>query len=330
MIGSKILLDEVSGGPLSALPEGAALLLEFTSGRAIQHNNVTSLDVMLDCDRSGPGLIVEEGGGLLHFGENQMRRSKRGLLIEETRTNFLLNSLTPATQTLALDAGDYVVSVIGAGSATLSGDATGVATEGAEVAFTLVAAGSVTVTVAGQVSMVQLENGSFATSPIETNGAPVTRLLDEVSFLDVSWLNPQNCTLLVEWEQTVPAAGVQTILRWEQSTFHRIRSGTGAQVQVKDVGGSLIFNKGSSPTPPPLGVHQIATALAVDDMAAAWSASITGSTGFDTDQSGAPEAGVSTIYLGSAGSGEVLNGWLRKVVYWPERLDDTSLSDLIH
>lgn len=329
MIGPRILPVNTSGGPLAALPDGATLLLDFTNGRAIEQNIVTSLDAVLNCDRAGPGSISTQGGGVLNFAANELRHSKRGLLVEESRTNFLLNSFVPATQTVALVAGAYVLSVIGAGSATLTGDATGVATEATVVAFTVGSSGSVTVTVAGQMSSFQLENGSFPTSPIATGGASAARLLDNISFVDTSWLDPQNCTFLIEWEQVAPGTGVQTFVRWDKTNYHRLRSGNAAQVQVKDTAGNLVLNRGSSPTPPPLGVHRVATALAIDDMAVAWSASITGTAGFATDQSGTPEAAPGTIRLGSNGSGEALNGWLRRVVYWPERLADAEVTLLV-
>jgi hypothetical protein len=86
-----------------------------------------------------------------------------GLLIEEIRINYLLNSTAPATQTTAsLATGTYTLWVNGSGSATMSsgtgtGCGTGVATNGTPVTFTITIAGTCTVTVAGSLNAFQLE-----------------------------------------------------------------------------------------------------------------------------------------------------------------------------
>jgi hypothetical protein len=110
-----------------------------------------------------------------------------GLLVEESRTNYLLNSTAPATQTTgSLANGTYTLWVNRAGSATVSsGTATGcgagVATNGSPVSFTTSgAAGTCRITVAGSLNAVQLENGAFGTSLIVTAGATATRAADVI------------------------------------------------------------------------------------------------------------------------------------------------------
>ena len=104
-----------------------------------------------------------------------------GLLKEDNRTNFLLNSGTPATQTTGnLTNGSNWLWVNGTGSATLSnGTATGcigTATQGFPVNFTVAGAGTCTVTVAGSLNQFQLEFGpTIPTSYIATAGATVAR-----------------------------------------------------------------------------------------------------------------------------------------------------------
>jgi hypothetical protein len=105
-----------------------------------------------------------------------------GLLVFEARTNQLLNSATPATQTTgALAATAQTLWVNGSGSAVLSnGTATGcagTATNGSPVTFTPTA-GTCTVTVTGSLNAFQLEAGSFGTSFIVTAGATATRAAD--------------------------------------------------------------------------------------------------------------------------------------------------------
>lgn len=129
----------------------------------------------------------------------------RGLLSEETRTNFLLNSLTPATQTTgSLATGAYVLWVnepsAGSGSATISaGTATGcvplnsvgvpsgtaTATTGTWATLVITGAGTCTVTVSGSLTAFQLERCGittllpcYGTSMIVTAGATVARPAD--------------------------------------------------------------------------------------------------------------------------------------------------------
>lgn len=92
------------------------------------------------------------------------------LLCEPATTNFFLNSGSPATQAISLAAGTYGVWLDGVGgdSITVSGGPTGVATPGAPVSFTLGSTTSVTFTVAGSPTHVQVQNRATPTSQIIT------------------------------------------------------------------------------------------------------------------------------------------------------------------
>lgn len=118
-------------------------------------------------------------------------RPGKGLLVFEARTNFLLNSAAPATQTTGtLANGTYVLWVNGSGSATMSsgtatGCGTGVSTQGNPLTFTLTGTtGTCVVTVAGSLNAFQLElssAGSTPTSFIVTTGTTATRNADVIS-----------------------------------------------------------------------------------------------------------------------------------------------------
>ena len=117
-----------------------------------------------------------------------------GVMVEPAATNYLLNSDTPATQTTgSLSAGDYILWVVGTGSAAVTaGTATitggGTATDGTPDLFTVTGAGTVTVTVTGDLDFLQLEAGSFVTSRIPTTASTVTRPADNISFPTPAWL----------------------------------------------------------------------------------------------------------------------------------------------
>ena len=107
-----------------------------------------------------------------------------GALIEEQRTNHFLNSAAPVTQTSgALALGSYTLWMEGTGSVAVAGNTAtitgaGTASAGVPVTFTVTVAGTVNYTVTGTPTIVQSENGAFATSYIATAGAAVTRNAD--------------------------------------------------------------------------------------------------------------------------------------------------------
>jgi hypothetical protein len=121
----------------------------------------------------------------------------KGILREEARTNYFLNSTAPVTQTISLGVGTYTCYIYGSGSMTSSaGTATatgyGAATNTGTDWYTsntfttlvVTVAGTVVFTCAGSVTFAQVEGGgsgtavALATSPIITAGATATRALD--------------------------------------------------------------------------------------------------------------------------------------------------------
>lgn len=98
----------------------------------------------------------------------------KGPLIEPARTNLFLNSTVPVTQNITTAAQQYTITVKGTGSVTVSGTATGTATEGNPLTVTATA-GTMTCTVTGTLSRVNVEAGAFGTSFIDTGATTITR-----------------------------------------------------------------------------------------------------------------------------------------------------------
>jgi hypothetical protein len=96
------------------------------------------------------------------------------------RTNLFLNSDAPVTQGITTTAQAYTISVLGTGDVTVSGTATGTATEGSPLTVTATS-GTLTCTVTGTLSRVQVEAGAFASPWIETAAATVTRAATNLS-----------------------------------------------------------------------------------------------------------------------------------------------------
>lgn len=318
-------------------PEGATLAIDFTAGLAMRNGIRLSPADLLVCNRPTPGWTTDAQGNLMESPPNRIRMSNRGLLVEEARENLFLHSGSPATRSLVLAPGSYTLSVHGQGHAALTGDATGTASPQMPHSFELAMSGTVTVTPhrpsQEHPMHVQLEAGPFATSPISTGATPVTRAADAITFADPTWLTPQATTLLVEWEQVAPAElaqnGVQNLLRWRAAgTISRLRSGGRSLAQVQDASQALILNAGSI-GPALGGTHRIALSLAPENMAVGWSNSIDGTGGLVSDTSGTATTPVDTIWAGSSGLGEFLNGMIRRLVFWPTRLPDTIVQKLV-
>lgn len=174
-----------------------------------------------------------------------------GVLVLETRTNLLLNSTAPATQTTgSLATGTYTLWVNGSGSATMSagtgtGCGTGTATNGTPVNFTITVSGTCTVTKTGTLSAFQLELGSFGTALIVTAGSTLARAADAMfaSGKMLTALQATTGTVLVKTYKLLNTAsgnafivgdnvGTQTPLRAVGATTLRTTAGATVNIQV--------------------------------------------------------------------------------------------------
>jgi hypothetical protein len=143
----------------------------------------------------------------------------KGLLIEEARTNSLLNSLLDgtdlATQTVVVTAAARTLSFYGNGTIVLSGahsaTVNGAGAYPARTTLTFTpSVGALILTVTGTVQFAQLELGAFATSFIPTAGAAVTRNADVATMTGTnfsSWFNQAQGTAYAEYNIPAIAAG---------------------------------------------------------------------------------------------------------------------------
>ncbi|GAG14655.1 unnamed protein product, partial [marine sediment metagenome] len=169
--------------------------------------------------RASPGWYYDSAGVLTEAAINAPRfdhdpdsKVPLGLRLEDERTNVFLNSAAPVTQDITLTAQAYSVSMRGAGSITLSGANTGVATEAAPLIIALASAGLTTFTVTGatfgQVEWAAASNDASAPSTsIVTQGVPVTRDADLCFTNDVSWYNPVTGTFYAEMIRNIQETG---------------------------------------------------------------------------------------------------------------------------
>jgi hypothetical protein len=143
------------------------------------------------------------------FDYDPVTLAPKGLLIEEQRSNMLLNSAIAgtnlATQNVTVTAVAHTLTFYGTGNIVLSGTAsatltgTGAYPTRSTLTFTPTA-GTLTLTVTGAVQYAQLEIGSFATSFIPTATSQVTRAADVATIQGsnfYSWYNQNEGSVFV-------------------------------------------------------------------------------------------------------------------------------------
>ena len=168
----------------------------------------TSAD--MDVTRATDATRVNQSGLIENVLSNVPRIDYTGggcphILAEPQRTNIVFPSAVAVTQTRTVSATEYTLSFYGTGSVVLSGthSATlnGTSINNRVTLSFTPTAGSLTLTISGTVTNIQLEVGSYATSLIPTSGSSVTRNKD-VFTRDgiVSLINSTEGVLFVELE----------------------------------------------------------------------------------------------------------------------------------
>jgi hypothetical protein len=272
------------------------------------------------------------------FDHNPTTGESLGLLVEEQRTNLLLNSATLSTQNVTVTAAAHTLSFTGSGTITLSGTSTagplvGTGTgEGNRVSLTFTpTAGTLTLTVSGTVSNAQLELGSFRTSFIPTTTAAATRAADVASITGSafsSWYRQDEGTLYVDGSTATTGGATGFVAINSGGNVNRIEPRasrfspnlTGASVDASwaqaVVGSSLILN-----TP-----YKQATAFSN----ASHGNAIFGS--LETSSTAIGTVAATQLIFGMRGVQTVPSGgsssYIRRLIYFPARLPNTTLQRL--
>lgn len=309
------------------------LALDFTTA---------TLDSRVTFTRSGNTATVINSSGVIalvnadvpRFDYNPTTLACRGLLIEESRTNVLLNSLIDGTilgtQAVVVTAAARTLSFYGTGQVVLSGAAsatvTGTGAYPTRTTFTFTpSAGALTLTVTGTVQFAQLELGSFATSFIPTAASQVTRTADAANMTGTNFSSWYNASQGAFAAWFTPDSTVATNTR----VFNVSQAGAGNTVgRLSDVFSNsttwLSFNGTTNVTCGAAAVTSAQQKLTSAYAAGSYAANLNGGTGGTASSATVNTPDRITIGALSSSTG-FLNGRIQEILYWPQRLTNAEV-----
>ncbi len=179
-----------------------------------------------------------------------------------------------------------------------------------------------------RIGMPQLELGAFATSVIPTTTTALTRAADEASVNTLSpWFNASEGTLFAEYSRLANVSG-------RIVTFHDTTSGEQIRIngsvstdirpdwQVID-GGAVQANVLATAQVAPKAIGKTAGVYKLDDFQQATNTSL----GIADTSGSVPTVTVLQLGNNEAGSSSI-NGYLRRISYYPTRLPNAQLQSL--
>jgi hypothetical protein len=275
------------------------------------------------------GVIVGINANLPRFDFNPTTLICKGLLIEESRTNALLNSLIDgtslATQLVTVTAAARTFSFYGTGTVVLSGahSATVVGTGAYPTRTTLTftpSAGNLTLTVTGTVQFAQLETGAFATSYIPTEAAAVTRNADVATMTGTNfsdWFNADEGTFETDFTSNGFVANQMLFSSTPGDLTATIQAYWTAATTITADGGvnATMTITGAQNTP-----SKFVYAYKTDNYAMSINAATP-----STDASGTVPSTLSQLNIGHRNGSLIGNQYIRKFMYWPQRLTNAEV-----
>ena len=342
-VTDRFTVDACLGGVRLTAPPGLTFDQSFLGG---------SLGPGAVFNRASTGTYYDSAGVLRsaaidapRFDYDPVTLQLKGLLLEDTSTNLVLNSAVLVTQSVTTTATAYTLSFQGTGTVTKSGTATGAlagtgAAQRVSQTFTPTA-GTLTLTVTGSVTSAQVEALPYASSYIPTTTVAVTRARDALSYpvASVTGFSATQGSLAHEYyvEGCVPnfTAPIQFVGASVNNDFISVDQLTtsGATGSTPVVSGVLIkaaaVTQGSAnftggiATPGGV-VHRGAAAWALSGTVicahdGAGQSTITGT------NTSLPVIANLTIAGQMNAQGNVVSQWARRTRYWPRQLAQAEL-----
>lgn len=316
------------GGPGPGPSPGPSLELNFINGSPI--------DSRITYTGSGgtffnaAGVLTAATTNVPRFDFDPVTHAPLGLLIEEARTNLFLNSATLVTQTVTVTAAPFSLSFYGTGTVTLTGASiagplvgTGVANR-VSLTFTPTA-GSLTATVTGSVTNAQIEAGGFVTSWIPTAGTAATRAVDVVS-MPFAPSYPFGLVGEAMVSALAPTIAEGLAVFTDGTTANRIAIRANAAT-TSTMGAVFVVGGVTTTVAATVNTVTPGTVFKVGAIATATGLTVCGNGGAPVTVAGAPPPGLNLLTLGQTNvpSGNSLNGYLRRLRYWPRALTAAEL-----
>ena len=172
----------------------------------------------------------------------------------------------------------------------------------------------------------QLEAATFATSYIPTVASTVTRAADDATMTGTnfsSWYNQSEGTIVVSGDSFRGTAGSARNFQIDDGTSaNNIRAAGASALQVVD---ATVVQASLGPTPliPFDGTaYKFASAYKLNDFASVTTGAVA------TDTSGTVPTAINQLTLGSGSGTNYLNGHIRTLTYYPQRLANAQLQAL--
>ena len=289
------------------------------------------------------GLLRTATNDVARFDHNPTTGESLGLLVEEQRTNLLLNSATLSSQSVTVAAAANTLSFYGTGTVTLTGVSTAGPLVGTgannRVSLTFTpTVGVLVLTVSGSVTNAQLEAGAFPTSYIPTTTAAATRSADVASITGSAfsgWYSQSEGTLFASgdfvalgannFSRVIGLAGANT--GTDEISFHTrvaVGAGDGSIFGAVTVNSSL---EGSLDAPSGLPNLSAGYRSAIAYKANDFGLSSNGLTP-TVDTSGTLPTITQLIIMGNVRFQNRLSGHVRRLTYWPQRLANSTLQQI--
>lgn len=173
----------------------------------------------------------------------------------------------------------------------------------------------------------QLETGPYASSYIPTSGSPVTRAADIFTISTEGWLREGAGTAYVEGLVNRSNSIFPAFFELGGATFdNRFICYTWATSGVVEIGVVAALQPQAFGFLSDLGYGeniQCAMAYEADDFAFAGNGAL-----YSTDNDGDVPAGLTVLRVGNDLGGNNLNGHIKRLIYWPQRLSNAKLAEI--